>query len=595
MIGPIFYQELLLNGRRNRLHVLRWIFAAWLVCQVFYFYLEYQDELTNRRVVRFRQPDLADHNTMSAPQVVGGRFAQSFVWQEMFLLVLATPALVAGAVTDEKRRGTLLYLLSAGVDSRELLLGKLLGRMCQVSAVALTGLPLFALLGGFAGVDPLTLLILALQYLFALFGLASAALLASVLCRQTRDAVLGLYFAGILGWLAVTFGGGALRYFNPFFVVAPAWEASSQLDTTAIASRLFGSLVCWGGLGGICLALACWQVRPAFRRELESQAPNRSWYIADRVPIPDDPVGWRERYVEGLSPLRSLRSIPVWLAAALIALVTTLSSLTILIKSLAPEVTFTELGKAMVRLDMVRLASFMPDAEIGFVIQSILALLIASLIVGIRCSGSVTGERERQTWEALLLTPISAKQMVRGKLWGVIKASLWYLLAYAAPAIALSAMGGLKSLLWTIVWLAVTLLAMYYVGAAGIWCSVRCKNSWRSLLGTLGLGYVGGLAIYAVCSPVIGILALLLLFLAMLVDMLLETQIAGVALVGMANYWSFFFFATCVGLALIFLLAARIFLNWAQRYIADRERTRHWYDEPIFRRSRRVPVSLEKP
>ena len=33
MIGPILHQEMLLGGRRYRLHVLRWIYAGWLVLQ----------------------------------------------------------------------------------------------------------------------------------------------------------------------------------------------------------------------------------------------------------------------------------------------------------------------------------------------------------------------------------------------------------------------------------------------------------------------------------------------------------------------------------------------------------------------------------
>ena len=37
--------------------------------------------------------------------------------------------------------------------------------------------------------------------------------------------------------------------------------------------------------------------------------------------------------------------------------------------------------------------------------------------------------------------------------------------------------------------------AMYFMVAAGIWCSVRSVSSWRSLLGTLAIGYGGGLAL----------------------------------------------------------------------------------------------------
>jgi hypothetical protein len=44
----------------------------------------------------------------------------------------------------------------------------------------------------------------------------------------------------------------------------------------------------------------------------------------------------------------------------------------------------------------------------------------------------------------------------------------------------------------------------------------------------------------------------------------------------------------------MFLVASRLFLGWAQRWIADRERTRHWYDEPVYRRARRMPPVYER-
>src|SRR5262249_42804041 len=149
------------------------------------------------------------------------------------------------------------------------------------------------------------------------------------------------------------------------------------------------------------------------------------------------------------------------------------SSLAILASSMPAGKTYKDVWAAAVKFDLVKLSSLLPEAEVGFNVQSILVLLLASLIVGIRCSWSVTGEREKNTWEALLLTPISAKQMIHGKLWGIMGASYWYVLAYAAPAVALSVFGGVMSLFWTSVWLAVTFLAMYFIGAAGMYSSVK--------------------------------------------------------------------------------------------------------------------------
>src|SRR5207244_9488292 len=69
-------------------------------------------------------------------------------------------------------------------------------------------------------------------------------------------------------------------------------------------------------------------------------------------------------------------------------------------------------------------------------------------------------------------------------------------------ALPISIFGGVMAFFWTVLWLGVTVLAMYFVGAAGIWCSVRSRDSWRSLVGTILWGYVGAGAVFLVTSQV---------------------------------------------------------------------------------------------
>src|SRR3954447_9444341 len=160
MVGPVLHQELLLGSRRNRLHVFRWIYAAWLLVQLLYFGLE---ALSQSQLLAGGAPYAAGTGGGAEVRVwmltaVGGRFTETFVAQQMLLLVLVTPAFVAGAITDEKRRGTLQYLLSTHLDKGDIKLRKMLGRGAQVLLGALSGLPLFALGAGFGGGEPLTLL-----------------------------------------------------------------------------------------------------------------------------------------------------------------------------------------------------------------------------------------------------------------------------------------------------------------------------------------------------------------------------------------------------------------------------------------------------
>lgn len=587
MVGPVVHQEMLLGSRRNRLHILRWIYAGWLILQVFFFLLKFQAEQTTRRFNPFMPYEPESY--ASAPEVVGRWFTENFVSQQMILLLLATPAFVAGAITDEKRRGTLQYLLTTDLESRHIVLGKLLGRVAQVALLALAGLPLFCCLAGFAGISPIALLASLLVLIVPLFALGSATLLASVWCRQTRDAVLALYCVGLVGWLVVWFVGGPLRYLDPFYVLSPAWGPTQSADWQEMGQRLALSALCWGGLGALCLGLAVGRLRPAYIKELESIKPIGMGILGPaRPPVDEEPIRWRERNVEGLAPMYAFRRVPRWMAVAIIFLMTVLSSSLILLAFLAPGRTPADVGKALLSLNPFEVAELFPDAESGFLVQSILVMLLASLVVGIRCSGTITGERERKTWESLLLTPITARELVRGKLWGVMGASHDYLLAYALPALPLSLLGGPLAFFFTLLGLGVTVLAMYFIGAAGLWCSVKSKNSWRSLLATLGLGYVGGFLIYLLTSPIIWVLAMLLLLVLYFIDAGLGTDMAQSATRSLGLYVTLFFIASGVGLAVIFLIMSRQFLAWTQRWIADRDRTRHWNDEPVYRQRKRV-------
>jgi ABC-type Na+ efflux pump permease subunit len=590
------HQEMLLGSRRNRLHVLRWIYGGWLVLQVLFYFALFQVEEQSRQFQNqirqwSGQGDPEPARYVSAPEVVGRWFTETFVTQQMILLLIATPAFVAGAVTDEKRRGTLQYLLTTDLESRHIILGKLLGRIAQVGLLALAGLPLFFFLAGFAGASPLSLAIALLVLVVPLLALGSVTLLASVWCRQTRDAVLGVYAIGGAAALALWLLGGPLENLDPLFVLRPAWGPIGSVDWAELGRRLALSMAGWGTLSGVCLALAIWRLRPAYIRELESAGTRKArWFAPARQPVDDQPVRWRERHVEGLAPVASLRRVPQGLALAGLVGLTSASSALILFLTFAGK-SWDDLLKAFQSPVPGAVPNLFPDADMAFLIQGVAAMLLASLVVGIRCSGTVTGERERKTWESLLLTPVTAKELIRGKLWGVMGASYAYLAAYAVPALLLSVPGGPLAFLATLFCLGITVLAMYFIGAAGIWCSVKSKNSWRSLLSTLGLGYVAGFATYVMSSPIIFILGMILMTFLNLMDTAMGTNFGGAVGSNFGLSMQGFFLASCLGLAAIFLMMAGMFLSWSQRWVADRERTRHWRDEPVYRRRKRVATS----
>ncbi len=585
MLGPILRQELLVGYRRKRLHVLRWCYAGWLVLQIFWLYMA---ELFTVAAFYGRSLDCGDFAEFARGH------AETFATQHFLLLVLATPALTAGALTDEKTRGTLQYLLTTDLRPSGILLDKLLARSAQVGLLALTGLPVLCFLGVFGGLDVAMLLSGAVASVLLVFAFGSASLLASVLCRHTRDAVLAVYAVGaalffvgreLHGWLAdleaaAGTGEGAeapslLRWLvgvlDCFDPLHPLGSGSWMLaDAGERGRRLLASLAAWGSLGTVCLAIAAWRLRPAYLRYLEARdrkAPR--WWRARRGPVGDDPIRWKERHVEGIAPLAVLRSFPGWLGLLLVVLATTAASGAIFFAH--SPTAFGEWWRLLTSLDFqglsAALVAVLPAGN-AFYWQGIVVMLLAVLVVGARCSGAVTGERERGTWEALLLTPLETRELVRGKYWGVLGAAVPYLIAYAVPAVLISALCGVGALVWTLICLGVTCLGVAFGGAAGLWCSARSRNSWRSLLGTLGFVYLSGMLVSCVGGTVVA-------FFLFLISAFLILPAGG----GMGGVFWFMQaqqFAICLCLAGLFVLAAWRLLGHAEWRLGNAARARLW-------------------
>src|SRR5262249_25126163 len=245
-----------------------------------------------------------------------GSFVSLFVVQQLILMLLATPAFAAGAITDEKTRGTLQHMLTADLTAWEIIIGKLLGRTAQVTVLALSGLPVLCFIGVFGGLDPVLLLGVLATTLLPILALGSASVLASVWSKQTRDAVLGLYAIGGIGYLVVwgshqlaqyfaaspatgglvgTLAGlatgldGVWFYAHPLYVLEPAWGGR---DLPELGRRLFLATFLWGGIAAICLALSVWRLRRAYVKQLEASGKKAvvAVWRARRAPISPEPI-----------------------------------------------------------------------------------------------------------------------------------------------------------------------------------------------------------------------------------------------------------------------------------------------------------------
>lgn len=587
MIGPVLEHEVLRANRRGWQALFRRLYTGWLVLLFLFFYWLY---LLNTNILsRWFFEDIPLNSGAA-----GGFASNLFQWlllHQLFLVLLATPVLSAGAITDEKASGNLQHLLCSQLSAAEIICGKLLGRAWLIFQLVLAPLPLICFIGVFGGISIPLLALTVLVPLAPLFGLGAVSLLASVWVRQTRDAVLAVVVLLVVGFLGLQ-AAGMVKWFNPLHALDPAW---SDGQVSELVWRLVVLALVWSAIGLLCLPVAIWRLRPAYRRQLQGAGPRKRehWWQPTRAAVGLEPIRWKEQHVEGIAPLAVLRRIPRWVGIVVIFTLTVGVGGAILMEQAPTRLTLDQVLRAIRDLNFAYLWHDFEGAQESFLALAVVALLVATTVVAVRCSGAVTGEREKQTWEALLLTPLPVQGLIRAKLWGILGASFPYLLAYFVPHVLLSFLTGPSAAWWVSALLIATVLAMGYAGASGLWLSVRSKGSWRSLFLTLLTCYGAGFILLVPTSIIILILMGLIQLTLFLLDLVTQGQFALSNLGGAVG----FLFAAVAYLATLsaYALAAWFFIRDAESYVANRERIRHWKEEPLPqpRSSKSLAVTVE--
>jgi ABC-type transport system involved in multi-copper enzyme maturation permease subunit len=171
LLGPLFTLEITRLARQGTTIWLRCVYALALLLAL---YRSFPGEASADR------EDIA-------------RFAKDF--SELFLLVQSVtvlflvPLVFSGAISDEKEKRSLDFLLASPLTSREIVLGKYVPRVLSVAGILLAGLPVLALTALWGGVDLIQVGLAFAATFLTLISLGAVSLLFSVLCSRTVYAV----------------------------------------------------------------------------------------------------------------------------------------------------------------------------------------------------------------------------------------------------------------------------------------------------------------------------------------------------------------------------------------------------------------------
>src|SRR5262249_42521634 len=149
VVGPLLVYDLVRQARRGATTLIRCLYALLLLGLLYV-------------LVTDHFPEYAGFKEFFAAPVARSihdwaRFAQRFVTSILPLqgvaVLLLTPAYLAAAIAEEKERKTIILLLTTRLRDREIVLGKLLGRLAHLACILLTGLPILLLTRLWGGVD----------------------------------------------------------------------------------------------------------------------------------------------------------------------------------------------------------------------------------------------------------------------------------------------------------------------------------------------------------------------------------------------------------------------------------------------------------
>ena len=482
LIGPVFDKELRVSSRRRRNYLLR--FAYVVVLGVFILSVWYSvvgGQGSNSSVYR------ASRLSSVARQVIS-----AIVWFQFITAQLVAVVMLGSSISDEVRTGTLSVLMTTPINSFQIVAGKLLSKLLQVTLLLAISLPLLAIVRVFGGVPwdyvassvcitlTATLLAGALSLLLSMsYRHAYTVILVTVMVYMVFFGAL----PGLFNMLAVKgmfildrqATQSLLALTNPFVAFA---ASSAKFIQSGVPSFFSWPLHCL-----LMLAVTSVLVAASVRRVRKAALGETFGATAKWRPAPVlERMISRVFYKRGLSPDGAVQPVT------------------------GPPIIWKEMRKGFIGSSKGEVAMFSLLIA-AFIIAAVLLLLggrrnsflpryfmsafylVALLRMAVFSAGSITAEKEARTWPVLLTTPLDDKDIVRGKAIAAFRRNVPLLLMYCALlSISYFKSAGLKSILAIVLSAlpAVTSSVLFVIGS-GLYFGTRFKTTTGAVAATIGL------------------------------------------------------------------------------------------------------------
>lgn len=397
--GPIFHREAMTTPRQLRHFLLRSGYIAALLVLMY-----------TAAQVTFGWQQVRGVGAMAR---FGQLVFQVFSFVQLSLVLFFALLFTAGNIAQEKDRRTLILLLMTDVQDRELVLGKLWASLLNVGVLIAVSIPAFILVHAFGGVTLSQILWAVALCVAAAFAAGSWGALVAFWREKTFQTlavgVLGMVlYWGVVKIAAFLVGGDSalgnwLAMFDPYqtlFAILSPLSHSTGLGPVQVTA--LGPVLAMLGLGVVLnlmtiARLRVWNPSRFIYLQAESKADKTKVRKAASRNVWANPVLWREIRTRAYGRKVILIKLAYFVLAGFVL-------------SLLAGTTGADLASAEKVLGM-----FSPPA-FAFIALTIISLML----INAQAVTSLTTERDGKTLELLLVTDISAREFVFGKLGGVL-------------------------------------------------------------------------------------------------------------------------------------------------------------------------------
>jgi ABC-type transport system involved in multi-copper enzyme maturation permease subunit len=413
--------------------------------------------------------------------------ATTFLWVQFLAVFLLTPILTAGAISEERGRRTLDFLLVTHLHDSEIVVGKLAARLSHMVLILASGLPLLGILQLLGGVDANLVLAAFVCTLAFLIGLGSLAVFASASAPNTRQAVARTYYLCLCYCLGSMFClpfGSWLDWVADGNPVVFLTRELGDMRPAAQPRGLPVAVVHFTVFHAVAAFLLCFLAVQRLRRPLD-QLSRRQLQIlcAERGPskavtalaeleprhrpMPDDvenPLWWKECTFEMAGPLRSWDVFVLTLIMCLTSCI-----------SLGPLIVFS----------MDQRPNLAAESSNVWV-RGWSAFLSTILLSGVALNAAArfSRERSRRTLDSLLATPLENRTILAAKILGSIATLRWFC-AFLGIFLVIGVLTFSMSLLAFPLVLGAWTLYAFLAALIGVGFSLVCRNTMRATMFTL--------------------------------------------------------------------------------------------------------------